>query len=104
MPIKGITSKYRPVRHGKIYLGVKKKTKDGVEYPSEVNFFILKNCPELIEIYGPDPENPDNPEGLHQELHISLPSARFDKNFDDYLEKVFLNISSDIEAKTGKGF
>lgn len=89
MPIKNLTEIYRPVRQGKIHLGVKKKTDEGVEYPSEVNFFVLKGCPELFEFYGPDPEKIENPENIHQELHISLPSARFDKNFDQYLDKVF---------------
>jgi len=91
MPIKKFKNQYRPQRAGRIHLGVKKikSTEQGpVEYPSEVNFFVLNNCPELVKIYGPDPEDLDNPEGIHRELHITLPSARFDKDFDSYLEKV----------------
>lgn len=91
MPIKNLTKTYRPVRQGKIHLGVKKikqTEKGAVEYPSEVNYFVLRECPELIHIYGPDPENTDNPDGIHLELHVTLLSARFDRKFDDYLEKV----------------
>lgn len=91
MPIKKFKNQYRPQRQGRIHLGVKKiksTEKGAVEYPSEVNFFVLRDCPELIKIYGPDPEDLANPEGVHQELYITLPSARFDKDFDSYLEKV----------------
>lgn len=78
MPIKGITNHYRPTRQGKIHLGIKKKTDKGVEYPSETDYFVLSDS-DLVDIYGEKPE----------ELHVSLSSARFDKDFDSYLEKVF---------------
>lgn len=91
MPIKKFKNQYRPQRQGIIHLGVKKikSTEQGaVEYPHEVNYFVIKDCPELVKIYGPDPEDLENPDDLHKELHITLPSARFDKDFDSYLEKV----------------
>ena len=94
MPIKKFKNQYRPQRQGKIHLGIKKfKTgQDGkvVEFPAEVNYFVLKDCPELVQIYGPDPEDILNPQDVHRELHVTLLSARFEEEkFDDYLEKVF---------------
>jgi hypothetical protein len=50
MPIKDLTDIDRPPRQGMLRLGVKKKAKNGREYPSEVSFFIL------------DPETPDETE------------------------------------------
>jgi len=84
MPIKGITGQYRPQRQGKIHLGIKAKKprKDGkgfVEYPAEVDYFVLYDAKELIPIYKDKPKS----------LNISLPSTHFDTDFDSYLEKVF---------------
>jgi hypothetical protein len=84
MPIKGISTLYRPARQGKIHLGVKnvKKKSDGTEtsYPSEVDYFVMKDAPWLIPFYGDKPT----------ELHVTLPSARLDReDFAQYLEKVF---------------
>ncbi len=50
MPIEGLTEINRPPRQGMLRLGIKKKTKGGKEYPSEVDYFIL------------DPETPDKDE------------------------------------------
>ena len=78
MPIKGITNQYRPVRLGKIHLGVMQKhPKTQKEYPVEVDYFVIPD--ELKPFYGEKPKA----------LNIRLPSAYFDKNFDGYLEKVF---------------
>lgn len=84
MPIKNLSSIYRPQRSGKIHLGIKnvKRRADGTEssYPSEVDFFVLKDAPWLIPFYGEKPTL----------LHVSLPSARFEReNFVAYLERVF---------------
>jgi len=83
MPIKNITEVYRPQRQGKIHLGVKvvkKKGTEDVEYPKEVDYFVLKDAPGLEEIYKGEPK----------ELHITLPTARFEaERFDQYLDKVF---------------
>jgi hypothetical protein len=93
MPIKNITDRYRPPRSGKIHLGVKatKTLESGkvVEFPSEVNYFVLRDAPELLPFYGPDPEDPKNPKGIHLELRAALPSTRFERVFQLYLEKVF---------------
>lgn len=93
MPIKNITDRYRPPRSGKIHLGVKSsKTLEGgkvVEYPSEVNYFVLRDAPELLPFYGPDPEDRLNPKKVHLELRAALPSTRFERGFPLYLEKVF---------------
>ena len=78
MPIKGITNQYRPVRLGKIHLGIMQKhPKTQKEYPVEVDYFVIPD--ELKPFYGEKPKA----------LNIRLPSAYFDKNFDGYLEKVF---------------
>jgi len=83
MPIHGISKVYRPQRSGKIHLGIKvKKTKKGgevVEYPAEVDYFVLYDAPELGQHYGEKPKM----------LNITLPSSRFEKNFDEYIDKVF---------------
>lgn len=36
-------------RAGKIRLGIKVKNKGGVEYPKEVEYFVLRDVPELVE-------------------------------------------------------
>ncbi len=59
MPIDGLTEINRPPRQGMLRLGIKKKAASGVEYPSEVDYFIL------------DPETPDpeEKERLITEFH-----------------------------------
>lgn len=52
MPIKGITDVRRLPRLGKIRLGEKKKTADGVEYPTALDHFSFKDVPEVAAIYG----------------------------------------------------
>lgn len=102
MPIKGITKLYRPVRQGKIHLGVKVKTEKRcackertpdtktnpecmfclgtgfIHRPKEVDYFVLRDAPELIALYGDQPKS----------LNVMLPSSRFEKSFEEYLEKV----------------
>jgi len=102
MPIKNVTEVYRPVRQGKIHLGIKKTKPGGVEYPKEVDYFVMKYCPELFDHYGEDPAE-DNPKGIHRELNISLPSAKFIKNFDEYLERVFPQYLKRYKGKGGEG-
>ncbi len=54
MPIKNVTEKRRLPRLGKIHLGIKKKNKDGKEYPAEVDYFV---CPPIVqEVYGEEPK------------------------------------------------
>ena len=58
MAIKGVSEVRRLPRCGKIRLGIKKKTKEGVEYPAEVDYFILdrqvfawaQDCPGAREV------------------------------------------------------
>jgi len=90
MPIKNLTDLYRPVRQGKIHLGIMKESKDGKPYPSEVDFFVIPT--ELQEFYGATPK----------ELNVSLPSARLDRSFDLYLEKTFPQYLK--RYKGGKGY
>ena len=53
MPIKNLSNIRRIPRLGKISLGIKKKTEKGVEYPSEVSYFV---CPEKVQkIFGEKP-------------------------------------------------
>jgi hypothetical protein len=90
MPIKGLTDrKPRLSRIGKIGLGVKKTTmKNGkpVEYPSEVDYFVLKpDTPEeeekqrIIEefnnLYG-------GPDGKPRSITVMFPMADPDDNLD----------------------
>jgi len=104
MPIKNMTGQYRPVRRGKIHLGVKVKTTKkckcmnrspdkkpkldcivckgtGLIFrPEEVNYFVLGDAPELKATYGDKPKV----------LHVTVLPARIEKeNFDQYLEKLF---------------
>ncbi len=109
MPIKSISKVYRPVRVGKVHLGIKVKTTipckcknrtdnkkpmpnctvcKGTGFifiPKEVDYFVLRDAPELIEFYPPEPK----------ELRISFPSIRFElggnleETLDRYLEKIF---------------
>lgn len=69
MPIKQLDNRIRNLpRLGKIKLG-KKETKNGVEYPQAVDYFI---CPPVIhEIYGEKPKK----------LEILLPSEELDLTF-----------------------
>ncbi len=39
-------------RVAKIRLGIKKKSAKGSEYPSEVDYFVLSDCPEVAKVYG----------------------------------------------------
>jgi len=68
MAIKGLSEIRRLPRLGKIRLGIKKKTKDGKEYPSEVDYFILdpqtpseleneKLIDEFHKLYGDQPKS-----------------------------------------------
>lgn len=100
MPIHGLTNIQRPPRQGMIRLGVKKHTANGVEYPAEVDYFIL------------DPETPDDDEKMrlielfHSEfgakpksIAIVLPSSDinevFPQNYKRYGKKTSLKCIGD---------
>lgn len=55
MPIKDLAQRYRPQRIGKIRLGIRKKNKQGVEYPSATDYFVCPDVPGLKERYGEKP-------------------------------------------------
>ena len=53
MPIKGLTTKRRLSRLGKIRLGIKAVSQNGKEYPKAVDYFVCP--PEVQEVYGEKP-------------------------------------------------
>ena len=54
MPIKGVTEVIRLPRLGKIRLGIKRETDDGVPYPLPTDYFV---CPEEVQkIFGEKPK------------------------------------------------
>lgn len=67
--ISGLSDRRRLPRLGSIRLGIKKRSKKGVEYPAEVDFFV---CPEEVKnIYGDQPK----------ELDIMIPINEIDAVF-----------------------
>lgn len=55
-------------RVAKIRLGIKAKAGSGKEYPKEVDYFVLTDCPEVAKVYGQAPK----------ELPILLPLENVD--------------------------
>jgi len=55
--IKGLSDKRRLPRLGIIRLGIKKKSAKGVEYPAEVDYFVVP--PEVQKLYGEKPKELD---------------------------------------------
>lgn len=55
MPIQSIVASLRLPIHGKLRLGVRKESKNGNPYPSEVEFFVTKDAPDVAKVYGPEP-------------------------------------------------
>ena len=54
MPIKGVSEVIRLPRLGKIRLGIKRETDDGVPYPSPTDYFV---CPdEVKKVFGEKPK------------------------------------------------
>ena len=66
--ITGLSETRRPPRLGKIRLGIKAKTKNGKEYPKDVDYFVCSD--EVKKIYGDQPRElevmlpAENPEGV----------------------------------------
>ena len=57
MPIAGLSEQRRLPRLGKIRLGIKKKNKNGVEYPAATPYFV---CPPGVqEVHGEKPKSLD---------------------------------------------
>jgi hypothetical protein len=55
MPIKGVSEVIRLPRLGKIRLGIKRETDDGIPYPSPTDYFV---CPdEVRKVFGEKPKD-----------------------------------------------
>lgn len=57
MPIAGIEGDFPVI--GKIRLGVRSKSKSGVEYPTSVPHFVLHDAPDVERVYGAEPTELD---------------------------------------------
>lgn len=105
MAIKGLSDIRRPPRLGKIRLGIKAKNSKGVEYPREVDYFILDpetpvdtQRQELIKrfhiLFGEKPKSID----------IMLPSSNLDEvfpqNYTRYGKATSLKCIGDGETAT----
>ena len=55
--IKGLSDKRRLPRLGIVRLGIKKKSAKGVEYPAEVDYFVVPD--EVQAVYGKEPKELD---------------------------------------------
>lgn len=75
MPMLDIKAKKPALaRAGKIRLGIKKKNAQGIEYPSEVDYFVLKDVPE-VEAWATEFLGTDKP----KELPIFFPYSEVDE-------------------------
>jgi hypothetical protein len=59
MGIQMVNERSRPPILGKIRLGIKKESQKGSMFPSEVEYFVLKDAPEVAKVYGPEPKELD---------------------------------------------
>jgi len=59
MPIQKIHAKPKLPILGKIRLGVRKESAKGSLYPSDVEYFVLKDAPGVAQVYGEDPTELD---------------------------------------------
>jgi len=59
MAIQTITERKQPPVIGTIRLGIKKQSNSGSEYPSNVDYFVLHDAPQVIEVYGKEPKELD---------------------------------------------
>ena len=100
MAIKGLSEIRRLPRLGKIRLGVKKKTAKGVEYPSEVDYFILdpqtpselenqKIKDEFKQLYG------DQPKSISIMFPVADPDVYFPQFYKRYGSATSLKCKGD---------
>ena len=107
MAIKGLSEIRRLPRLGKIRLGIKKKTAKGVEYPAEVDYFILdpqtpselenqKISDEFTKLYG------ENPKSIKIMFPVANPDIYFPQFYKRYGSSTSLKCKGDgIEASCG---
>jgi len=103
MAIKGLSEIRRLPRLGKIRLGVKKKTAAGVEYPSEVNYFICdpgtpseeenkKIREEFEKLYG------EQPKSIRIMFPVANPEVYFPQFYKRYGSGASLKCKGDGET------
>jgi hypothetical protein len=104
MPIKGLSEVRRLPRLGKIRLGVKKTNASGVEYPAEVDYFILdpqtpvdleneKIKADFVKLYG------ENPKSINIMFPVADPGYYFPQFYKRYGSSTSLKCKGDgIEA------
>lgn len=81
MPVRGLSDQVRLARLGKLRLGVKKRTSEGKEYPSAVDYFIPDGVlPEYVEefrkVFGEQPK----------EIPIVFPTNRPEEWYSQWME------------------
>jgi hypothetical protein len=103
MAIKGLSEVRRLPRLGKIRLGIKKKTAQGVEYPAEVDYFILdpqtpsetenaKIKAEFVGLYG------EQPKAIKIMFPVSSPEIYFPQFYKRYGSSTSLKCKGDGET------
>lgn len=103
--IKGLSEVRRLPRLGKIRLGIKKKSPKGVEYPAEVDYFIIdpqtpsdlennmiKN--EFITLYG------EKPKSIKIMFPVANPEVYFPQFYKRYGSSTLLKCKGDGETAT----
>ena len=76
MGIQTITARTQPPVIGTIRLGIRKETDRGMEYPSNTNYFVLHDAPQVMEVYGKEP----------QELDILFPADDLEASVPTWLK------------------
>jgi hypothetical protein len=103
MAIKGLSEVRRLPRLGKIRLGIKKSNSSGVEYPAEVDYFILdpqtpseleneKIKQEFIKLYG------ENPKSIKVMFPVADPGVYFPQFYKRYGSATSLKCKGDGET------
>lgn len=100
MAIKGLSEVRRLPRLGKIRLGIKKKTEKGVEYPSEIDYFLLdpqtpseleneKIKADFLRLYG------ENPKSIKIMFPVADPEMYFPQYYKRYGSATALKCKGD---------
>lgn len=76
MGIQTIAARTQPPVIGIIRLGIRKETDRGTEYPANTNYFVLHDAPQVMEVYGKEP----------QELDILFPSDDLEASVPTWLK------------------